>query len=166
MYKRISRSDLVALGVFLLITFGAAGLGSVATAGSVDGWYRTLRKPALNPPNWVFGPVWTVLYIMMAVAAWQVRRVSLRLPRVSYVPALSVWGVQLALNAAWSVAFFGMRSLGGGLAIIVPLWVAIAATGAFFWQRSRTAALLLGPYLAWVTFATYLNLRLFQLNRG
>ena len=151
----------------LAATFGAAGTGAVLTNQSVDSWYRTLRKPRLNPPDWVFGPVWTVLYVHMAVAAWLVRRGMSRHPERAGMgnAALAAWGAQLALNVAWSGVFFAARRIGGGVAVIAALWAAIAATMALATRVTRLAGVLLLPYLAWVSFASYLNVRVWQLNR-
>lgn len=162
------RDDLVSLGGFLAASFGAAALGGLATGRSVNTWYRTLRKPALTPPDGVFGPVWTILYAQMAVSAWLTRRTALRHPAraASAEPALATWAGQLGLNLAWSVVFFGLRRIGAGLLVIVPLWGAIAACAALSARVSRPAGLLLLPYLAWTSFATYLNAQLWRLNRG
>jgi len=166
MVKLLRKSSIGWLLGFLATSFGAAGLGASWTARSVDGWYRTLRKPRLNPPNSLFAPVWTVLYVQMAVSAWLIRRAVVRRPEVASEArtALLAWGAQLALNVAWTGVFFGKQRIGGGLAVIVTLWMAIATTAALDWRISRGASLLLAPYLAWTSFATYLNLRLFQLN--
>ena len=137
--------------------------GALLTNTGRSPWYRSLEKPAFNPPAWVFGPVWTTLYAMMGVALfllWR-RRHAHRGARA----ALGAFAVQLALNAAWTPVFFGARSLAGGLVVIVLLWLAIAATIALGWRASRAAALLLVPYLLWVTFATALNATLLSLNR-
>ena len=153
--------DWLALGVCLAACFAAAGLGSMFTASAIPTWYAQIRKPAASPPNWVFGPVWTALYTMMAVAVWRVWRkagnADVRLP-------LALFAIQLALNAAWSPVFFGLRSFGGAFAIIVVLWCAIAATMVAFFRVSRPAGWLLVPYLAWVSFASYLNLAIWRLN--
>ena len=156
------------LAGFIALTIGAAALGGLSTVSSVGTWYQLLRKPSWKPPDWLFGPVWTLLYAAMAVSAWLVRgamegdderRRSGRL-------ALGAWGTQLALNVTWSFVFFGRRSLGGGLAVIAPLWLAIAATAGLAARLSRAAAALLVPYLGWTSFAAALNLRVWQLNRG
>lgn len=143
------------------VTFGAAALGSTVTSSSLDGWYPTLTKPAWNPPNWIFGPVWTTLYLLMAIAAWLVYR------RGGWRPArgaLGLYGLQLALNVAWSAIFFGLRAPGLAFAEILLLWLAITATGFAFGMHSRVAALLLVPYLAWTSFAALLNFTLWRLN--
>ncbi len=160
-----------ALVISLLICFGAAALGAIATSQSVMTWYRTLERPTWAPPDWLFGPVWTLLYAMMAVAAFLVWRRGFGVPgqipdlRPAARIALVVFGVQLALNALWSWLFFAMRSPLAGLVEIVVLWIAIAATIALFWPLSRVAAGMMVPYLAWVTFATALNGALWWMNR-
>jgi tryptophan-rich sensory protein len=118
-------------------------------------------KPPFNPPDWIFAPVWTALFFMMALAAWRVwRRGGLRQAR----SALTLFVVQLALNLAWSVMFFGMRAIGAALVEIVLLLVAILATTLAFWRRDRVAGMLFMPYAAWVAFATVLNAALWRLN--
>ena len=124
-------------------------------------WYASLNKPSWNPPAWIFGPVWTLLYTMMAVAAWLVwRRGGFAVHR----KPLACFLVQLALNAAWTPLFFGLHQPGWAFAEIVLLWLAIVATLAAFWRVHRPAAWLLVPYLAWVSFATFLNFTLWQMN--
>ena len=140
----------------------AALIGSAFTAPAVPTWYAALVKPALNPPAWVFGPVWTVLYLMMAVAAWLVWRANgWRLAR----GALALFAGQLALNLAWSSIFFGLRSPGWAAVEVLVLWLAIAATAGAFRPHSRLAAALLLPYLAWTTYAAALNWAIFWMNR-
>ncbi len=156
-----SVSQWLVLALFVMICLGTAGLGAAWTNLSVGDWYVTLNKPTWNPPKWVFGPVWTTLYIMMAIAAWLVwgkkGLAAARLP-------LLLFGVQLFLNAAWSALFFGMRNPGIAFADIVLLWFAILATIIAFGRVSNLAALLLLPYLAWVSFATALNYSIWRLN--
>jgi tryptophan-rich sensory protein len=158
--------SVIALGGFLAASFGAAAFGSYFTNQSVDSWYPTLEKPSWRPPNAAFGPVWTVLYTLMAITAWLVWRSddSAASSKSARTQALAAWGVQLALNAAWSAVFFGARSPGGGLAVITGLVPAIATTAALAGRVSKTAGLLLVPYLAWTTFAAALNARIWQLN--
>jgi tryptophan-rich sensory protein len=124
-------------------------------------WYASLKKPSWNPPGWVFGPVWTTLYVMMAVAAWLVWK---RGGFSSQRPALVLFLAQLALNAAWTPLFFGLHRPGLAFAEILLLWLAIAAALAAFRPVSRAAAWLLTPYLAWVSFAAVLNFALWRLN--
>ena len=158
---KVSTKDVVALAVCLAACFGAAALGTMFTWPGVSTWYQGIRKPSFSPPNWVFGPVWTALYTMMAVAAWLVWQKSDAAARS--VP-LVLFGVQLALNAAWSPIFFGLRSFGWALADIVALWLAIVATLVAFLRVSAPAGLLLVPYLAWVSFAAVLNFGIWRLN--
>jgi tryptophan-rich sensory protein/uncharacterized protein YbjT (DUF2867 family) len=149
------------LALLLIICLATAGLGAALTNLSVGGWYAAVQRPSWNPPNWVFGPVWTVLYIGMAIAAWLVwRRTGLA---DAWLPLL-LFGVQLCLNASWSALFFGMRSPGIAFADIVLLWFAILATIIAFGRISNLAATLLVPYLAWVSFATALNWSIWRLN--
>jgi benzodiazapine receptor len=151
----------VAFGVSAALCFGTEAVGAVLTAAGVREWYPTLAKPAWTPPSWVFGPVWTLLYALMAVAAWLVwRRAGLRGGRVP----LGLFAAQLVLNAAWSGLFFALRNPAAALVDIVALWVLIAATVAAFARVSRTAALLLVPYLLWVTFAAALNAAIWTMN--
>jgi len=152
--------QILALVGWVLLCFAAAAMGGLFMPGE---WYASLRKPAWNPPGWIFGPVWTALYTMMAVAAWLVWRcggwAAQRRP-------LALFLVQLALNALWTPLFFGLHRPGLAFAEIVLLWLAIAATLVAFRPVSRAAAWLLAPYLAWVSFATVLNLTLWRLNAG
>lgn len=149
------------LALFLIICLATAGLGAAWTNLSVGDWYAALKKPAWNPPNWLFGPVWTALYIGMAIAAWLVWRKNGLAD--AWLPLL-LFGVQLFLNAAWSALFFGVRSPGIAFADIVLLWFAILATIIAFWRVSNLAATLLVPYLAWVSFATALNWSIWRMN--
>jgi tryptophan-rich sensory protein len=153
---------------FLAASFGAAALGGLCTARSVGTWYRALRKPRLTPPDRVFGPVWTALYALMALAAWLVQRDSGagQAPRRAARLALGVWGLQLGLNVLWSAVFFGARRIGAGLAVCAALWVAVAACACLAARVAPAAGALLVPYLAWTTFAAFLNFRIWQLNRG
>ncbi len=149
------------LAVAVGVCFAAAGVGGRFTASSVGDWYAQLKKPSWTPPNWVFGPVWTALYLAMAVAAWLVWR------RVGFGQAgwaLGLFGVQLALNVLWSALFFGLRSPGAAFADIVALWQAIAATTIFFWRAVPLAGWLMLPYWLWVSFAAVLNLAVWQMN--
>jgi translocator protein len=144
--------------VWLAAAFVPAAIGAAFPAPD---YYARLRKPSWAPPPWVFGPAWTLLYTMMGVAAWLVAKRGGPGTR----PALALWGAQLALNGAWSPIFFGLRAPGAALVEIGVMWVAIAATTiAFFLRRTAAGALML-PYLAWVTFATALNLAIWRRNR-
>jgi len=155
------KRDTVAFMIFLALCLAVSALGAAATATSVGTWYRTLAKPPFNPPDWIFAPVWTALYFMMALAAWRVwRRDGLRQARA----ALTLFALQLALNLAWSVLFFGMRAIAAALVEIVVLLVAILATALVFWRRDRVAGMLFVPYASWVAFAVVLNAALWRLN--
>jgi tryptophan-rich sensory protein len=153
--------QILAMLLFLLLCFGTAAVGARWTSASVDGWYQTLTKPAWSPPDWVFGPVWTVLYLLMAVAGWLVWR---RRGIVAARWALLLFAAQLALNALWSGIFFAWQSPGWAFAEILILWSAIAGTVAAFWPHSRWGSYLLAPYLAWSSFAAVLNLAIWRLN--
>ena len=155
------RRDIVGLIAFLALCLGVSAIGGAVTATSVGGWYQTLHKPPFNPPDWLFAPVWTTLFVMMAVAGWLVwRRHGLRAAR----GALLLFGVQLALNLAWSLLFFGLRSVGAALVEVIVLLTAILATTVAFWRRDPLAGALFVPYAAWVAFATVLNAALWRLN--
>jgi benzodiazapine receptor len=151
--------QVVGLVLSVLVCFAAAGLGSVWTAKSVGTWYQALEKPSWNPPNWLFGPVWSVLYLLMGIALWLVWR------RTGLVAApIGIFAVQLVLNAAWSGLFFGLQNPGAAFAEIVVLWVAIVATIVAFWRITPVAGILLLPYIAWVSFAGALNFTIWRLN--
>lgn len=154
------RGKTTALLGFLLATGLVAALASAATATSVGTWYTTLAKPGWTPPSWLFGPVWTALYLAMAVAAWLVwmrRKPGRR-------AALLLFAVQLLLNGGWSWLFFVGRAPGAALAEIVILWIALAATTAAFARVHTGAGWLMVPYLGWVSFAAALNFAIWTLN--
>ena len=151
------------LVVFLVICFGAAAIGSVFTSSSVDTWYMQLQKPAFNPPKWIFGPVWSVLYFLMAVSAWLVWRSAGW--KGGGAALMLFWG-QLGLNVAWSGVFFGLRQPGIALLVIFSLLATIIATAVAFLPLSRTAFWLMTPYAAWVSFASLLNFAIWRLNLG
>lgn len=148
--------------ISVLIAQTAGVIGSIFTVSNVGEWYTTLVTPSFNPPAWVFGPVWTMLYTLMGIAAYLVWR---KIDAPGAKPALTLYGVQLALNALWSILFFGLHSPGGALAEIVLLWFAIIATMVAFARVSRLAAWLLAPYILWVSFAAYLNYAIWMLNQ-
>jgi translocator protein len=151
--------QLLALVISLAICFSAAGIGSLATTPNIATWYAGLAKPSWNPPNWLFGPVWTALYISMAVAAWLVwRRDGL------WQWPLALFAVQLALNAAWSWLFFGFHMPGAAFVEVIVLFVTILATTIAFWPRSMAAGILMLPYLGWGGFASVLNFTIWRLN--
>lgn len=140
---------------FLVAVFAAAMVGIVAKP---DAWYAGLHKPSFNPPNWLFGPVWTILYIAMAVAAWRV------FVRRGFDRSLWAWSVQLALNAAWSPLFFAAHAIALALADILVLLLAVLGTALLFFRRDRIAGSLMLPYAAWVAFATLLTFAIWRLN--
>jgi translocator protein len=148
----------LALAVLLILCFAVAGIGGLATAPSIPDWYAGLAKPSWTPPGWIFGPVWSVLYLSMAIAAWLVWR------RGDAVVPMMMFGTQLVFNAAWSWLFFGLHNPGAALIDIALLWMAITATTVVFWWRSTLAGILFVPYLIWVSFATALNLAIWRLN--
>lgn len=152
-------SDYLALGGFLAACFLVATSGAFFRPGA---WYDALRKPSWNPPNWLFAPAWTVLYITIAIAGWLVWRQA----SFSAATALpfTVYAVQLLLNAGWSALFFGLRRIDLALGEVTLMWLSIAATIALFAPISAAAAWLLVPYLMWVTFAGALNFKLWRLN--
>ena len=146
----------------VLICLAAAAMGSVFTTPSIPTWYALIQKPAFNPPNWVFGPVWTALFILMGISAYLVWEKGLKERKVKV--ALSVFGVQLVLNILWSALFFGLQSPFYAFIEIIILWIAIVLTIIKFYPVSRNAGLLLIPYIAWVSFAAFLNLSVWLLN--
>ncbi len=151
-------NSIISLVASFVVCFAAAFVG---TRWLPDEWFRKLNKPSWNPPNWLFAPVWTILYALMAIAAWLVWEQA----GVSAAPLLALFVVQLIMNAAWTWIFFGLHRPDRAYAEIVVLWVFIAATLIGFWQVNPLAGLLLAPYLAWVTFASFLNLTIWRLNR-
>jgi len=146
---------LVLAAFFVLVLGGGTFIGLFNVPGE---WYQALEKPWFNPPNWVFGPAWTTLYILIAIAGW---RTYERKPAGN---AMQLWWAQLVLNFAWSPVFFTLQSPLMALAISVLMWAAILAFIALTWNRDRVSALLFVPYAAWVTFATVLNASIWWLN--
>jgi translocator protein len=159
--KKISQTGLtswLALAFWLGLCFTAAWIGSRFSPGE---WYLRLSQPALTPPSWVFGPVWTLLYLMMGTAAWLLWQ---RPGLAKAAWPLGLFVLQLGLNTLWSYLFFGLKNPGLALVEIIALWLAILATFIAFWQHHRPAGLLFLPYLLWVSFAVYLNLQFWRLN--
>lgn len=155
------RKQMLGMAGWLALCFAAAAIGSVASIRAST-FYTTLARPDWAPPGDVFGPVWTVLYALMAIAAWLVWRANgLQGAR----GALLLFALQLMLNLGWSALFFGARQIGWALAELVLLWLAIAATALAFRRHDRRAAWLLLPYLAWVSYAGLLNALIWQANR-
>ena len=155
--------NIIKLVVSLIACLAAGAIGSIFTRSAIPTWYATLAKPSFSPPNWLFAPVWTALYILMGVSAFLVWRKGSADKGVRV--ALIVFLVQLVINVLWSFIFFGMQSPMFGLVVISILWLAILATVILFYRVSRVASVLLWPYLLWVTFATVLNGAVWMLNR-
>lgn len=154
---------IINLVVSVAVCLLAGTIGSVATMPSIGAWYALLNKPALNPPNWIFGPVWTTLYIMMGIAAFLIWDKGLK--KKGVINALYIFAAQLLLNTIWSVLFFGMHAPLYAFIEIVLLWAAILASIIAFYRISKAAGYLLVPYILWVSFASYLNLMIWLLNR-
>lgn len=148
------RNLLVLIGL-MVVTFIAPLFGAFSRPGD---WYATLNKPSWNPPGWIFGPVWTLLYLMMATAAWLVWK------RSGWGKALGLYVIQLVFNAAWTPIFFGAHQPGWALVDIIAMWVAIAVTMIAFFRVSKAAGWLMVPYFAWVSFAMVLNYTLWRMN--
>jgi tryptophan-rich sensory protein len=151
----------LALALFLVATFAAGAIGSSVTIESVRTWYPTIAKPAWNPPDWIFAPVWTTLYVVMATAAWRVWR---KAEPAAARRLLVIYGVHLVLNALWSVVFFAFHRPDLALVEILVLWSLLVTLLIRFWRADRLAGVLWSPYVAWVTFATGLNATIWYLN--
>jgi translocator protein len=147
--------------VSIIICFAVAGLGAVVTTPNISNWYATLAKPAWTPPDWLFGPVWSILYFSMAIAAWLVWRQN---GLASSKWPLAAFAIQLLLNCAWSWLFFGLHNPCLAFLELLFLWAAIIITIVMFWRKSVPAGILLLPYLLWVTFAGILNFTIWQIN--
>jgi tryptophan-rich sensory protein len=154
--------DVIAAAIFILVSEAAGIIGAIFTTDAVATWYPTLTKPSFNPPNWLFGPVWTTLYALMGVAAFLIWRHGWSAPGVKI--ALALFAAQLILNSLWSIIFFGMHALLPAFIEIIFLWVLILATIVAFLRVSPGAAGLLVPYILWVSFASLLNFSLWRLN--
>lgn len=150
------------IAISVVITLAVGLLSSLAVAGEITTWYATLVRPWFAPPNWIFGPVWTMLYILMGIGAGQVWNAGTALPDVRR--ALGLYAVQLVLNAAWSVIFFGLHALGGALIELSVLWALIILTMFAFARVRRASAWLLLPYICWVSFAFILNWAFWRSN--
>lgn len=157
---RPARDSLRALLSFAALCYLVAGISGVVTVGSVQNWYPTLAKPWFSPPNWIFGPVWTLLYGMIALAGWRVWRQGGAAPRAAWV----AYGLQIGFNFLWSELFFGLHRPGCALLDMTLLWLAILANIVLFARQDRRAAWLLMPYFAWVSFAFLLNAAIVELN--
>lgn len=155
-----TRKDFALLAISIAITLSAGAIGSLFTAESISTWYQTIEKPSFTPPNWVFGPAWTLLYILIGVALFFVWRTGGKAKKF----ALAAFSAQLVLNALWSYLFFGLRSPQFAFVEIMALLAAIAITTAAFSRISKPAAILMLPYGGWVIFASILNLQVWLLN--
>lgn len=155
-------NEIPRLIVSILIPLVIGSVGSIVTIAEIPTWYSTLSKPSWAPPNWLFGPVWTTLYILMGIALFLVWREGLNRSDVRF--AILIFAVQLVLNLLWSIVFFTYHSLFGGFIVIMILWIAILANIIAFSIISRTAGLLLVPYIVWVSIASYLNYSVYILN--
>ncbi len=154
--------DVRKLSISLLVPFAAGAIGSIATASSIPSWYTTLDKPFFNPPNWIFGPVWTLLYLLMGTAFYLILNNKKR--TIHKKKAVMYYWIQIFLNTLWSLVFFGMQTTLGGIIIIIPLLVFIVLTMNNAKSVSYASFLLFIPYVLWVSFATVLNISLFLLN--
>lgn len=161
--RGIGQDFIWTLCVWIGLSLLAGALGSWFTGDAVRTWYPELAKPWFTPPSWVFGPVWTILYVLMGIAAAIISKYGDLEGRRD---ALALFGTQLAFNAFWSMVFFGLRSPLLGLIVIVALWLMITACVVGFWRINKAASVLMVPYLAWISFATTLNFSIYQLNGG
>ena len=157
-------NGVIKLVVSILACFAAAGIGSLFTFKTIPNWYAGLKKPPYTPPNWAFGPVWTTLYILMAISVFLVWQNGLAINGA--LLAFTLFWVQLVLNALWSIIFFGMKSKGGGVITIIILWLLILLTMIESFRVSGWARALLIPYIVWVSIASYLNIGVWLLNKS
>lgn len=160
LYPRTAKSALT-LAACLALCLIIGVLGSMLTVPSLYPWFASLEKPSFNPPNWIFSPVWTTLFVLMGYALWRILSGGSYSQRLM---AFRIFTIQLVLNLAWSGAFFYLQCPGLGLIVILFLLVAIAITMALFFKLDRVAGWLFVPYVLWVSFATVLNLSIFLLN--
>lgn len=141
--------------VSILIVFFAGAVGTVFTLKEITGWYAYLPKPSWTPPNWAFGPIWNILYVLMGISLFLIWREGLH--RKDVQVAIGVFAVQLIINVVWSLVFFGTHNIFGGLVLVLLLWVAILVNIIVFYRISKPAGLILIPYIVWVSIASYLN---------
>lgn len=159
----MKKVKIISLLLSFLICFAAAFIGSAFTIGAIPTWYASLNKPFFNPPNWIFGPVWSALYLMMGISLYSVWTKSTKKPEKQ--KGLIYFFIQLAVNAGWSIVFFGLHNPPLALLVLIILWITIFQTTQYFFKISRPAGCLLIPYLAWVSFAILLNVEIVLLNR-
>lgn len=160
---KLVMKNFIKLASSIVICFLAAGIGSVFTSSAIPSWYATLTKPSFSPPNYLFGPVWTILYILMGISLYIIWNKGIKNKKVK--AALYIFGIQLLLNTIWSPVFFGAHALLLAFIIIVALWFYIVKTIKAFAKIDKLASYLLYPYLAWVSFASILNFSVWFLNR-
>jgi translocator protein len=154
--------------IMILVAEIAGGIGSLFTTPAINSWYKTLIRPSISPPNWIFAPVWTTLFLLMGIAAgiiWNKLATLDEAGKKAVKTALAVFTAQLFLNVLWSILFFGFHNPGASLIEIIFLWLAILWTIVAFWKISPRAGSLLIPYILWVSFASYLNYSFWILNR-
>jgi tryptophan-rich sensory protein len=156
-----TRSPILTYALFVIVALAIGGIGTIFTTPSIPTWYATLAHPAWTPPNWLFAPVWTTLYVLMGIAAARLYRASKSMWRHD---ALALYWCQLVFNLAWSIIFFGLHEILGGLVVILILAVLLIALIYQASKVSRAAAWLLAPYLLWVLYATSLNMGIYFLN--
>jgi len=159
---KINLNEILKLFLSIIICQLAGIIGSLFTTPAIPTWYATLVKPTFNPPNWVFAPVWTTLFLLMGISAFLVWRKGIENPRVNL--ALRLFIIQLILNSLWSVLFFGLKSPLLGFIEIMLLWTFILLTILYFFKVSNIAGILLLPYILWVSFAAVLNFSIWRLN--
>jgi translocator protein len=156
-------NNYIKLFISILVPLAVGGLSGFFTTSGVDGWYATANKPSFNPPNWIFAPVWTTLYVLMGIAfylVWKSTNTTIAVKQTAIV----LFVLQLTLNFFWSIIFFKLQLTGWALAEIIAMWIAILLTILWFGKISSTAAWLLVPYICWVSFATVLNYSIWKLN--
>lgn len=146
--------------VSIVLCNAVGALGGWVTLGEIGTWYATLSKPWFQPPNWVFGPVWTTLYTLMGIVLFLLVRANTEGKKIAYI----AFTIQLILNLLWSIVFFGLHSIVGGVFVIIPLWLFIFAWMILTYRHTRLGAWLVLPYILWVSFATVLNLALLMIN--
>ncbi len=152
------------LFIAILVCLSAGAIGSLFTMEAIPNWYATLEKPAFTPPNWVFGPVWTMLYILMGIALFLIWRIES--PRSEVRRAVIFFGFHLVINASWSIVFFGFQNPTAAFFVILFLIITLLMSMNDFWKLDKKAAFLLTPYLFWVCYATALNFSIMRLNPG
>ncbi len=154
--------DIIKLLISIIVCQAAGFIGSIFTTPNIPTWYATLRKPSFTPPNWLFAPVWTILFLLMGISVYLVWRYGLSNSQVRI--ALLIFIVQLVVNILWSLVFFGLKAPLAGFFVIIALWLLILLTIIHFSNISITAGILLIPYILWVSFASVLNFMLWRLN--